>query len=274
MTNRESHAFPSCYIATRLRFEEDIAALARVPSATAPTAIRWFDDYQLHMTVCYLGWLTRATACALVARVAQCPVAPPERVRLTGQLSIVGDRLTQSLIAPIECTQELAALRRAVEDIVAQVAEDDDSQGHLPTAPFSPHVTLGRVSPDLSDASAWVISPAAAASGGLELRRGSSHGRRPSEFRRRTATCSLPCLRRDTMMDTAQAEVDALATAQSWVWELVDSCAAAVVTSPELTTKVVYAAQMHRWVEVPALGGAATNGAAGAARGGTAPGPC
>jgi 2'-5' RNA ligase len=172
VTNRPSHAFPSCYIATRLRFEEDISALARVPSVTASAAIRWFGDHQLHMTVCYLGWLTRATATALAALVAQCPAAPPERVRLTGQLSIVGDRLTQSLIAPIECTQELTALRGVVEEMVAQVAEDGDSQSYLPIPPFSPHVTLGRVSPDLSDASAWAISPAAAASGGLELREG------------------------------------------------------------------------------------------------------
>lgn len=174
MTDRKSHAFPNCYIATGLRFGEDVAALARVPSVTAPAGIRWFDDCQLHMTVCYLGWLTGAAARAVLARLERCQVAPPERVRLTGQLLVVGDRLRQSLIAPIEFTEELGALRRRVEEIVGDAAADGDSPGHWPPPPFSPHVTLGRASPDVSDTSGWAISPVDAVSGGLELREGSN----------------------------------------------------------------------------------------------------
>jgi uncharacterized ferritin-like protein (DUF455 family) len=51
-------------------------------------------------------------------------------------------------------------------------------------------------------------------------------------------------------VDTAEIEVTALAEAQGWTWELVDACAAAVVTSPELLVKVAYAAEIYRWVDV------------------------
>jgi uncharacterized ferritin-like protein (DUF455 family) len=51
-------------------------------------------------------------------------------------------------------------------------------------------------------------------------------------------------------VETAETEVVALAAAQSWAWELVDACAAAVVTSPELRVKVAYAGETHRWVHV------------------------
>ncbi len=51
-------------------------------------------------------------------------------------------------------------------------------------------------------------------------------------------------------VDTVETEIAALAAAQAWAWELADACAVAVVTSPELRVKVMYAAEMHRWVEV------------------------
>jgi 2'-5' RNA ligase len=169
MTLRMSNALPGCYIAVSVHFEQDAAAQARVPTITAPAPIAWCDDHYLHMTVAYLGWLARDTARAVARRLGKHAIRGPEQIRLTGRLQVVGKPGTQSLIAPVEATEELACLRLAAEECLQESGADDaPAPGTL--APFRPHVTLGRVSPRADDTGGWFIPPLRAALGPVQLR--------------------------------------------------------------------------------------------------------
>jgi 2'-5' RNA ligase len=124
-----------CFIGIPVR-QEAVPELARVQ--TALEVGRDVDPENWHITLAFLGDQPEAVLEELHESLAQLG-APTFEVTLKG-VDIFGSQTPRALVALVEPTPDLVALRRAVRGLVYQAGIE------LPRARFRPHVTLARFS--------------------------------------------------------------------------------------------------------------------------------
>lgn len=114
------------------------------PFRRADVPLRWTDEFNLHLTLKFIGEVADPVAERVGAALEALPPVPPFRLRLRGFGKFpAGDGLNV-LWAGVDESPELHALFSGVEDALAPLGIGRD------TRPFHPHVTLGR-----SQARSW-----------------------------------------------------------------------------------------------------------------------
>lgn len=132
-------AHPRCFAGVTVTETWDPARHCTV-RAEEGAGLQWFEPSALHMTLCYIGWLSEDLCRRVQSALRRLPPLPP--VHLTGTLTVVGTGRTRSLIAPIEPAGTLLGIRQAAAEAIGEVV------GSVAFGEFRPHLTVARVAPD------------------------------------------------------------------------------------------------------------------------------
>ena len=124
-----------------------------------PSGVTWVRPEGIHLTLKFLGNVKREPLSRLQEAVASGVIAhSPFRLRLSGAGVFPNRRRPRVLWAGVQGELEaLGGLRQMVEDAAVRVGFPPEGR------PFSPHLTLGRVRRDASEALLERISAAVAA---------------------------------------------------------------------------------------------------------------
>jgi RNA 2',3'-cyclic 3'-phosphodiesterase len=117
----------------------------------------WVPAHDLHMTLRFVGEITRRQADMLANNLADL-MLPPPRIRIIGT-SAFGGKSPHALYATVETTPELDELARAHDKAARNLGLDADKRK------FVPHVTLARLqSTPVEPVARWLES-----TGGLQV---------------------------------------------------------------------------------------------------------
>lgn len=134
-----SRAHWGCYVALGLA---DIGAIASVVSQMSDTDhVAWFERDYLHITICFIGWVSQDEAHIARALVDEQAVHVPETIRLNGTVTTIGPDLSPRVVALVQQSDALTNLRAKI------VSGLRDRRLRVTGGQFIPHVSLGRLNP-------------------------------------------------------------------------------------------------------------------------------
>lgn len=145
-------AYPRCFVGVAPKSPPFPARHCRL-AGDGSVGIDWFSPPALHITLCFLGWLT-APECAAVREVLRAMGPPPPgEVSLTGETRVVGAEHTRSLVALVDPAPRLLDHQAALASALHTRLDRPD-----PAAPYWPHLTVARIAPGpLPPLADWTI---------------------------------------------------------------------------------------------------------------------
>ncbi|MDJ1134469.1 2'-5' RNA ligase family protein [Streptomyces iconiensis] len=145
-------AYPRCFVAVAPRERLSAARHCRL-SGDASAGVDWLRPPALHVTLCFLGWLSARECAAVREAVAAVGPPPPGEVSLTGEMRVVGGEETRSLVAVVEPAPQLMRYQSELAGAVHARPDRGDAG-----APYWPHLTVARIAPGpLPADTAWSI---------------------------------------------------------------------------------------------------------------------
>lgn len=127
--------------------EEIHAAIAGLQKTLGPDLVRWVSARNLHLTLKFLGDISPASVEILQQTLkTEAGQHPPFELRLEGLGAFPNPRRPRVIWIGFAAPPALESLQRGIEAASARLGYEAEER------PFSPHLTLGRVKPDLSPA--------------------------------------------------------------------------------------------------------------------------